>query len=72
VIGLERAKTSCKEEGLKSLVCSQPPSRGDKSTVKSAKSTGQYGNRRGTRECDSQHSLCVKTVCNAAIVIPTV
>jgi hypothetical protein len=28
------------EESLKSSVCSQPPSRRDKSTVKSAKSTG--------------------------------
>jgi hypothetical protein len=60
------------EESLKSSVCSQHPSRGDKSTVRSAKSTGRYGNRRGTRECDSQHSLCVKTVCNEASVIPTV
>jgi hypothetical protein len=44
-------------------------------TVKSAKSTVQYGNRRGTRESTESaivNTVSVGSVCNRTIVIPTV
>jgi hypothetical protein len=45
------------------------------SMVESAKSTVQYGNRRGTRESTESaivNTVSVGTVCNRTIVIPTV
>jgi hypothetical protein len=74
-------KQSAKKESLKSAASLQgeksPESTvdGRESTVKSAKSTVEYGNRSGTRESTESaivNTVSVGTVCNRTIVIPTV